>query len=84
MKVGDIVIAPEGCQDWLTPNKEYVVESFWSLNTTDEYGCCITIKSDVGVMAKCFSKNDCHLNGQDWILKPTSHENTQDNISVQK
>ena len=26
MKVGDIVIAPEGCQSYLTPKKEYIVD----------------------------------------------------------
>ena len=64
LKVGDVVIAPEGCEDYLTAGKEYPVievieESFRALD-------------DDGDEMYSNLKGSAHLKGKDWIIKPKS------------
>jgi hypothetical protein len=54
------VIAPEGCQAWLTQGKEYPV-SEW-----DGFG--FDIIDDTGDTMHCLVRNDRQLNGGDWII----------------
>jgi hypothetical protein len=62
MKAGDIVIAPEGCESYLTPGKEYVVIR----NYED---IMFSIESDIGVRAYCMRRGCPHLNDGDWLSK---------------
>jgi len=63
VKKGDIVVALVGCQDNLTAGKEYKV-----LEGGEDY---FTIKTDLNSKITCLIKNCAHLNGQDWIIKPS-------------
>lgn len=72
LKVGDIVIAPEGCKPWLTPGKEYEVKK--DINGfSDEMINIFCIKSDNGNDLYCKIYNCAHLNGKDWIIKEKSN-----------
>ena len=82
MKIGDIVIAPEGCQNYLTAGKEYPVVDFWE-EEQPNLGYHFIIKSDFGNI-KCLEKKCSHLNDKDWILKPTTHEKVKDDKTIKK
>jgi len=58
-----IVIAPEGCREWLTPNKEYEIIKI----DTDKLG--FSIIADEGSFIYCSFKSCGHLKGGDWIIK---------------
>lgn len=62
MKAGDIVVAPEGCEPYLTPGKEYTV-----LRNYEDI--MFSIESDIGINAFCKRRNCHHLNGGDWLNK---------------
>ena len=82
MKIGDIVIAPEGCQNYLTAGKEYKVEDVISENGVR--GCFFRTTSDCGREVYTSEINSTHLNGNDWILKPTTHEKVKDDKTIKK
>ena len=58
-----IVIAPEGCREWLTPNKEYKTIKI------DKDEISFQIISDDGSVLYCLFKSCGHLKGGDWIIK---------------
>ena len=66
MKVGDVVIAPEGCFRYLTAGKKYKVVSVDDL--VCERVVFFDIINDDGAKIFCISKECSHLNGQDWII----------------
>lgn len=61
LEVGDKVIAPEGCEVYLTAGKEYLV-----IEQIEE---SIIIFDDEGDQLYSNLKNSTHLNFQDWIVK---------------
>lgn len=65
MKIGDIVITPEGCEDYLTAKKEYTIVKVWNGRTEG-----FDIIDDSGEVIGCSKETSCHLNFGDWILKP--------------
>lgn len=77
MKKGDIVIAPEGCKDYLTPFKEYEVDGIWA-ESDDERGFGIVIINDDGYKLGCLEKECAGLNGQDWIIKSEAEKEWND------
>ena len=62
LKKGSIVIAPEGCSKYLTPNKEYEVIETINYNIFE-------IKDDDNENIICKLNRCGHLNGKNWILK---------------
>ena len=54
------VKAPNGCREYLTPNKIYPIVKKASIS--------FTIIDDEGDIIVCLYKNDLHLNSQDWII----------------
>ena len=82
MEIGDIVIAPLGCNAYLTAGKEYKVEDVISENGIRGYFFMIT--SDIGAEVYTSEINSTHLNGNDWILKPTTHEKVKDDKTIKK
>lgn len=66
MKIGDIVIAPEGCENYLTEGKEYPIIKVWDGRTEG-----FDIIDDEGDVIGCSKETSSHLNFRDWILKPT-------------
>lgn len=82
MKAGDIVIAPEGCEDYLTAGDGYKVISVDGLHTV--FGHFFEIIDDVGDNILCSERVCLHINEQDWILAPTSQDNPKDNKTITK
>jgi hypothetical protein len=69
MKAGDIVIAPIGCGNHITPEKEYeVIDSPQSDYPNSEYGFWIRIEF-LSMDIFCLVENCSHLNGGNWIIK---------------
>ena len=64
LKVGDIVIAPEGCTSWLTPKKEYEVIGLWGVSCNG-----FEILSDDGSIASCLLPYCSHSCFNNWIIK---------------
>lgn len=67
MKTFTYVIAPEGCQSYLTPGKKYIVIgdiSYISRNLGFFFHCA----SEINVNCHTTSKGAAHLNGKDWII----------------
>jgi hypothetical protein len=62
LKKGMFVIAPEGCQSWLTAGKAYQVVRDARMNTFFE------IIDDRGDMINCIFPNDGHSRAN-WIIK---------------
>ena len=63
-----IVIAPEGCHEYLTAGKEYNVLGMW--DEWDLYlGYKFKIIDDNNENADCLENNCTHLNGGNWIIK---------------
>jgi len=62
LKKGMFVIAPEGCQTWLTAGKAYQVANGVRMNTFFE------IIDDRGDMIGCIFPNDGHSRAN-WIIK---------------
>lgn len=60
---GDIVIAPQVENNYLTPQKEYRIKKVFVDNT-------FVIKDDNEKNLFCKLLNCGHLNGQNWIIKP--------------
>jgi len=81
MKVGGIVIAPEGCEDYLTAGKEYLVESIVGKNDKD---LLFMTFADNGQEVWSTIRESSHLNMGDWILSPTTHDNSQDDKTIIK
>jgi hypothetical protein len=67
MKIGDYVIAPRGCKEWLTAGKKYQVINVDGIDSKD-YGIGFNIKTDSGKISFCNQKKCRHINGQDWII----------------
>jgi hypothetical protein len=61
IKKGMFVIAPEGCETYLTAGKNYEVLGF------DSFGC-FGIMADNNFTIYSRLKNSAHLNGKDWII----------------
>ncbi len=61
LKAGDVVIAPNGCESYLTAGKEYLV-----IEATKEI---IEIFDDEGDVLYLCLKGSAHLNGGNWIVK---------------
>jgi hypothetical protein len=64
---GDIVIAPEGCQVYLTAGKEYEVIEDTIFGRPDERK--FNIIDDNGNETFCLQKGDYHTNYSKWIIK---------------
>jgi hypothetical protein len=67
LKNGMKVIAPEGCETWLTAGKEYQVFDVEESDTIRK--CYFGIIADNTIKCNCFLINCAHLNGKDWIIK---------------
>jgi len=63
VKKGDIVVAPVGCQPYLTAGKEYEV---LEVNKSGLY-----IKTDDDEEVYSRFHNSSHLNFKEWIIKPS-------------
>jgi hypothetical protein len=61
LKKGMFVIAPEGCETYLTAGKKYEVLR------VDDFGG-FEFMSDLGQIGYSGLKNSFHLNGKDWII----------------
>ena len=61
---GDIVIAPEGCESYLTPQKEYKVLCYVG---TPGFG--FSIIDDEGDIITCCINRCSHLFFKNWIIK---------------
>ena len=66
LKNGMKVIAPSGCESYLTEGKEYDVFDVIP-SKTNKY--CFSIFDDEGVDSFCCLINSAHLNGGNWIIK---------------
>lgn len=84
MKVGDIVIAPQGVYTTIQPNKEYVVTGIWDDYIDDDYGYGFNIIDDYGGILNCLEKKCCLINEQDWILSHATHEKVKDDKTIIK
>jgi len=73
MKAPKYVIAPEGCEDYLTPGRRYEVHNFC---TNDTYGGTIHITTDDGSYIFCLLKKCPHLNGGNWIIPDDEADDT--------
>ena len=62
LKEGDYVIAPIGCEDYLTTGKKYEVFNY---RVSKER---FNIIDDKGDTLFCIPKGCCHLNRKDWII----------------
>jgi hypothetical protein len=60
MEVGDKIIAPKGCANYLTPGKEYKVR--------EKLGTNFSVIDDDGDKILISEKQSTHLRGQDWII----------------
>lgn len=63
-----IVVAPEGCQSWLTAGKEYDVTQIWS-DWIEYGGYGFSIINDIGNRSDTVEFGSEHLNGGNWIIK---------------
>lgn len=65
-KKGSIVIAPEDCNSYLTPGKEYkvIIGNFKSFNIID----------DDGDELYCLLEGCAHIEYNDWIIKSNSND----------
>lgn len=63
-----IVKAPEGCESYLTPGKEYEIVKLLPNSYCEELGYGFLVRSDDGGLANCIEKLCAHLMGQDWII----------------
>lgn len=61
---GDIVIAPELCNYYLTPHKEYEIKSLWG-----DSGEGFEIYSDKGTILCCKLNRCAHLKNHSWTIK---------------
>lgn len=66
MKKVKKVLAPEGCQDYLTAGRIYDVVKFWGV-----HGDLFTIIADNGLEAFCQLTKCLHLKRKDWIIIET-------------
>jgi hypothetical protein len=67
VRKGDIVVAPEGCQVYLTAGKEYEVIEDGIYKNTGEY--FFRIKAENGTIFPCELKGDFYTNFNKWIIK---------------
>ncbi len=67
MKKGDIVIAPDKCQRWLTPGMEYTVVRYYGNNQ-------FSIMDDEGNLIFTNLKGSAHLFFEDWIIKTKDND----------
>jgi hypothetical protein len=65
MDAPKIVKAPEGCEDYLTPGKEYKVRS--AKRRSDTF-FVFEITDDEGGNLFCLLRSCGHLVGKDWII----------------
>jgi hypothetical protein len=84
MKVGDIVIAPEGCNKYLTSGKKYQIVEIYDPISDEVYGIGFDIIDDQNNLISCREKRSRHINMQDWILSPTTHKKIQDDKTIIK
>lgn len=64
LKIGDVVIAPEGCEDYLTAGREYVV-----IDVSKKEKDVFCVLADNGTKMYCLLQKCGHLNGKNWIIK---------------
>jgi hypothetical protein len=57
-------IAPEGCEEYLTPGKLYEIEE----EDKSTFKSTFCIISDTGMVLLCLKRGCKHLNGQDWKI----------------
>ena len=62
------VIAPKGCNDYLTAGKEYEV---YNVRKSKNFEYFFDIKNDAGSETYCSFKTCPHLKGKDWLTQPT-------------
>lgn len=65
MKEIKTVIAPKGCEDYLTEGKEYKVTK----QDKDKVNPGFNIVDDEGSSIFCVLKGCAHINGGNWIIK---------------
>lgn len=71
LKVGDVVIAPEGCAECLTVGKEY--EVVW----VDIHSYAFRVVNDKGDKIYCRQIRCAFLNFKDWIIKQKTNTKTK-------
>ena len=69
LKVGDVVIAPEGCRSYLTAGKNYPISGIIKNNI-------FVVIDDEGDRIYTGLTNSGHLNGQDCVVKSEVEETT--------
>ena len=67
-KLPTIAIAPDGCCNYLTPGKEYLITDFWDEKDV-EFGYCFNIEDNDGLILHCLEFGCEFLNGKSWSLK---------------
>jgi len=60
-----IVLAPNGCHDYLTSNKEYIALDFSIGLEINSF----SVVDDEGDTIYCIENGCSHLKGQNWIIK---------------
>lgn len=70
-----IVVAPDGCKDYLTAGNSYEVIGLWD-DFDEQYGYGFTILNDIGNEIDCMELDCCFLFNQDWIIaeREVSHD----------
>lgn len=68
LSVGDYVIAPEGCESYLTPWKSYEVLLIHV--AAGLFGDEFKIVNDNGDWSYCRQLKCLHLKGKDWLINP--------------
>lgn len=63
-----VVVAPEGCNSYLTAGKEYEVVRLWD-EWDDKYGYGFVIKNDDGDERDCIENECSYLGRLNWIIK---------------
>lgn len=76
MKKGDILIAPEGCAEYLTPFKEYEVKKVDILSKS--FGWFVVLINDNGDGIFTSQNRSAHINRQDWIIKSEAEKEWND------
>lgn len=76
MKKGDIVIAPEGCNCYLTAGKEYVVDRIDG-EFDENFGFFFWFTTDRGSLQFDSTLKGNHVNGKDWIIKEAKEQSSE-------
>jgi len=64
----EYVIAPEGCEYYLTPGKWYAVEKLDHIPGENIEDAAVIIRDDMGEEVYSTIRKSAHLNGGNWII----------------